>query len=458
MNSYFKKYLQTFLLSVDLFIMILIIINFDFSTINRLTFEYYYTFNYSILILFWIVVSFFTGTYSGSGITNFNIYNKKTFYTYVGWLFIVLIFHQHELYYLTQFGYQLIYFTAGLILVRFLYFGLILYFKQKDYLLNNIIIIGYNNTSKKLAQYIQKESVYANLIGFAEDSPNITEVSHYPIVSNIKNVISVAKMYKVHEIFSTIIPTEKNHLREIIHQAEDSCIRIKIVPDMFSSTSTDFSVMYNRAIPVISIHNEALDDIGNKIIKRIFDLLISTLVIVLIFPWLLPLIAILLKIDSRGPLFFSQKRTGKNNEIFNCYKFRTMRVNHDADMIQATKDDKRVTRLGKFLRKSSIDEFPQFINVFRGEMSIVGPRPLMIRHTEQYSKIVEQYMLRHFLKPGITGWSQINGLRGEIKNNTAIINRVRNDIWYFENWTLGLDIKIFVLTIVNMFKKDSNAY
>lgn len=163
-------------------------------------------------------------------------------------------------------------------------------------------------------------------------------------------------------------------------------------------------------------------------------------------------------LESRGPVFFSQLRSGKNNKIFHCLKFRSMKVNKNSDLQQATKGDMRITRIGRFIRKTSLDEFPQFINVLKGEMSLVGPRPHMVKHTSDYSKIVDQYMIRHFLKPGITGWAQVNGYRGEITNPEQIKKRVSNDLWYLENWNVWLDIRIMFLTVYNVFRGESNAY
>ncbi|MDQ3843533.1 MAG: sugar transferase, partial [Bacteroidota bacterium] len=163
-------------------------------------------------------------------------------------------------------------------------------------------------------------------------------------------------------------------------------------------------------------------------------------------------------LESPGPIFFVQLRSGKRNKPFRCLKFRSMYVNRESDLKQATKKDSRVTRVGSFLRKSSLDEFPQFINVFKGEMSLVGPRPHMIRHTEDYSKIVDDYMIRHFLKPGITGWAQVNGCRGEITLPSQIKKRVELDLNYLENWSLWLDIKIIFLTVYNIVKGDKQAY
>jgi len=177
-----------------------------------------------------------------------------------------------------------------------------------------------------------------------------------------------------------------------------------------------------------------------------------------VFTWLMPLMAILIKVNSRGPVFFRQQRSGKGNNVFTCLKFRTMRVNAEADELQATKGDVRITGMGRFLRKTNLDELPQFFNVLLGHMSVVGPRPHMLRHTEQYAALIDQFMVRHLIKPGITGWAQVHGFRGETSDTYKMEKRVEYDVWYIENWSLLLDLKIIVLTLGNMLKGEENAF
>lgn len=191
--------------------------------------------------------------------------------------------------------------------------------------------------------------------------------------------------------------------------------------------------------------------------KRTFDILFSLLVILFVFPIIFPLIALAIIISSPGPVFFIQRRTGLNNREFNCYKFRTMVVNNESDVLQAASGDPRVTALGKFLRNSNLDELPQFINVLKGEMSVVGPRPHMLKHTEEYSRLISNYMLRHTVKPGITGWAQINGFRGPTSELESMEKRVKMDLWYLKNMSLMIDLKIILLTVHNMITGDKNA-
>jgi putative colanic acid biosynthesis UDP-glucose lipid carrier transferase len=196
----------------------------------------------------------------------------------------------------------------------------------------------------------------------------------------------------------------------------------------------------------------------NSFFKRLFDVIFSLFIIIFVISWLFPILALVIKLESEGPVFFVQVRTGRNNKNFKCYKFRSMLLNNDSDKKQATRYDYRVTKTGAFLRKTSLDEFPQFFNVLIGNMSIVGPRPHMISHTEEYSQLTDKFKVRHSLKPGITGWAQIRGLRGEVTDKEAMIKRVDADVWYLKNWSFLLDIKIIFLTFWITLKGDKNAY
>ena len=213
-----------------------------------------------------------------------------------------------------------------------------------------------------------------------------------------------------------------------------------------------------ESIPLLAVRREPLQAAYNRALKRTFDILFSLGILLTIYPILYVVIGILIKATSPGPIFFKQKRTGLCGQEFECYKFRTMRVNADADKLQAAKDDPRKTRIGDFLRRTNLDEFPQFINVLRGEMSVVGPRPHMLKHTEQYSALIDKYMVRHLVKPGVTGWAQVTGYRGETKTLEQMEGRVKRDVWYIENWSFFLDLKIIVVTILNMSKGEKNAY
>jgi putative colanic acid biosynthesis UDP-glucose lipid carrier transferase len=209
---------------------------------------------------------------------------------------------------------------------------------------------------------------------------------------------------------------------------------------------------------VLEFRTIPLDDSINLVVKRIFDILFSIMVILFVMSWLTPILAFLIKIESKGPIFFKQLRNGYNYKSFNCIKFRSMIINDKADLIQVSKEDERITRIGRFMRKTSIDELPQFLNVLVGDMSVVGPRPHMLSHTDLYANKVDKFMVRHFVKPGITGLAQISGFRGEVESDKDIIGRVKFDIFYIENWSLFLDIKIIIKTIIRAIQGDEKAY
>ena len=201
-----------------------------------------------------------------------------------------------------------------------------------------------------------------------------------------------------------------------------------------------------------------LDEPINQFVKRSFDILFSLIVIIGILSWLTPLLGLIIRIESRGPVFFKQKRNGLDYKEFYCYKFRSMRPNPEAHLHQIRKGDPRVTRIGKFIRKTSIDELPQFINVLRGEMSVVGPRPHMVSHTHMYAEKIDKFMVRHFVKPGITGLAQVSGFRGEVEDDNFITNRVKYDIFYLENWSIIMDLRIIIRTVYNALGGEEKAY
>jgi len=235
-------------------------------------------------------------------------------------------------------------------------------------------------------------------------------------------------------------------------------IEFEIIPREHNLFPRGTNMEFYGDLPVLVLKDEPLHRLRNKIIKRTFDIFFSSLVILLIFPILLPVVALLIKRESPGPVFFIQKRTGYFNKPFRCFKFRTMKVNSDSDRKQATKGDNRITKIGAFLRKTNLDEFPQFFNVFLGHMSVVGPRPHMLNHTEDYARLIDDFMIRHQVKPGITGWAQINGYRGPTETVNKMAKRVEYDVWYIENWGFLLDIKCIIRTVTNMFKGEENAF
>lgn len=265
----------------------------------------------------------------------------------------------------------------------------------------------------------------------------------------------------VHEVFLVNSPDLSEYTEDIINEANFQCVALNIVPTadkLFMNGTSKPSDVLVMDLPVLRSHKHSLNEMENRFKKRVVDIFVSSFVIVFILSWMIPLIGLIIKLQSPGPIFFRQARSGRNNETFGCLKFRSMVVNKDSNSKQASKGDKRITPIGQFLRKTSLDEFPQFINVFLGHMSIVGPRPHMLSHTEHYSKLIHQYMVRHYVKPGITGWAQVNGYRGETNEPGLMAKRVEYDLEYMNNWSVGLDIKIIFMTAFNMAKGEKNAY
>lgn len=262
----------------------------------------------------------------------------------------------------------------------------------------------------------------------------------------------------VHELYCSLPSDRKDEILAIMDYCENNLIRFYSVPHVRNYIKRQLQLELLGEVPVLSIRTEPLQNPLNRFVKRLFDLTCSAIFLLTIFPFMYLIVGIIIKLTSPGPIFFKQERNGENGKIFKCYKFRSMKVNALSDTMQATKNDPRKTKFGNFLRKSNLDEMPQFINVFRGEMSIVGPRPHMLKHTEEYSRLINKYMMRHLVKPGITGWAQVTGFRGETKELSQMEGRVKRDLWYIENWTFLLDIRIMIKTVTNMFQGEKNAY
>ncbi len=411
--------------------------------------------------IIWLLLSFFLRTYADKIILNFEYFTKRTTQVYLLWIICMLVY----LFFSREFIISRLFivttissFGVGLLVNRFIYLGIKSYFKNSGYLVKKIIILGYNDTAKKLAKYFEEDGLNTELLGFIEDNKNIRELSHYPVLADIANTLTVAKEMGVQEIFSTITPEQNKSIYDLMYESEKECIRFKIVPNLSMFITREVHIDYFGDLPILSLRSEPLDDVGNRLKKRALDIVVSFLVIVFILSWLIPILGLLIFLESGTPVFFSQLRTGKNKKAFRCLKFRSMKYNKDADLKQASQNDSRITNIGKFIRKTSLDEFPQFINVFKGEMSLVGPRPHMLKHTSDYSEVVYDYMIRQFIKPGISGWAQIHGYRGEITNPEQIQMRVNKDLWYLENWTLWLDIQILFLTIYHVIRGDKNAF
>ncbi|MEG0252537.1 MAG: undecaprenyl-phosphate glucose phosphotransferase [Muribaculaceae bacterium] len=319
-----------------------------------------------------------------------------------------------------------------------------------------IIIIGGGSTGVKLLNELSVDAGYGyKVMGFFDDSTKNKCVENYK--GRIDDVEQFVKDNLIDEMYCTIQSDNDDDVMRLIKISENNAVDFYFVPQISKRLTRRFELFSIGNVPVLSLRPNPLNLTINKLIKRLFDIVFSSVVLIC-SPIILIPVSIAIKMSSRGPILFKQKRTGYRGSEFTCYKFRTMKVNNDSDKRQATKDDPRKTKIGEFLRKSSIDELPQFYNVWRGDMSVVGPRPHMVKHTKDYSVLIDKYMVRHVIKPGITGWAQVNGLRGQTQQLWQMEKRVEHDMWYTENWNLMLDFKIIFLTVYRAFKGDKNAF
>ena len=331
-------------------------------------------------------------------------------------------------------------------------------YRRKGYNFKRVVIVGAGKNGMELYQVMKDDLSYGfNICGFFDD--NIALKDALPnYLGSTKEVGDYVLKHEIDEIYCTLPGTNDGYIVLLLNFAEKHMIRLYIVPEFYRNVKKSMVMEMMESIPLLTIRREPLQSMYNRCLKRAFDLLFSSVVLLTIYPILYVILGVLIKLSSPGPILFRQKRTGLYGRDFECYKFRTMRVNAEADTLQAVKDDPRKTRIGNFLRKSNLDEFPQFVNVFLGDMSVVGPRPHMLKHTEQYSALIDKYMVRHLVKPGVTGWAQVTGYRGETKTLEQMEGRVKRDVWYIENWTFFLDLKIIIVTVLNMFKGEKNAY
>lgn len=315
------------------------------------------------------------------------------------------------------------------------------------------VIIGYTPEAIQLKNLFETRNDYGyRFLGYFSDKKSN---------QNIKGKLADLKPFvienNVHEIYCSLNEISNVDLKDLIDFADENNKTIKFIPDTKEIFSKNLKIDYYDFFPVLSLKKTILHEPLIKIFKRFFDIVFSLLVVMLLLSWLVPLLAILIKLESKGPVFFKQGRPGIDENEFFCYKFRSMRINGTTEN-ETSKNDPRVTRIGKFMRKSSIDEMPQFLNVLRGDMSVVGPRPHLWAQNKSYGKKIKKYMVRHCVKPGITGLAQVSGCRGEIETEKDMINRVNFDIFYIENWSLILDLEIIVQTVVNIFKGEEKAY
>ena len=327
----------------------------------------------------------------------------------------------------------------------------------------SVVFVGASSNMMDLYQEMMSDpSCGYRIKGYFDDTPSSLFPTDIPYLGEIDQIIPYLdspENESVQQLYCCLPSKREKEIRKIINYCENHLVRFFSVPNVRNYLKRKMNMELLGDVPILYIREEPLQQLDCRIIKRTFDIVCSGIFLCTLFPVIYIIVAIIIKATSPGPVFFKQKRSGLNGKEFYCYKFRSMKVNAMSDTLQATEHDPRKTKFGDFMRKTNIDELPQFINVFIGDMSLVGPRPHMLKHTEEYSELIGNYMVRHLIKPGITGWAQVNGCRGETKELYQMEERVRKDIWYLENWSFWLDIRIMWLTVRNMIMhNEKNAY
>jgi putative colanic acid biosynthesis UDP-glucose lipid carrier transferase len=407
--------------------------------------------------LSWLIISFYTSFYivfrytKLSKIVSLLIVQLGTFF--LAYFAYFSIFKEG-----TTIGNQtqtLTFLFSGIILVKFLFIYALKKYRIGGGNFRDVIIIGGNQSIESLTNLFNLRSDLGyRFKGYFSDS----DVTREKYLGEIDKSFKYITENRVDEVFCSISELSKKEINNIIHFGEKNNIIVKLIPNSKGLFSKGMVLDYYDYIPILSLKKLPFDNPLIKYSKRLFDILFSSLIIVFILSWVSVILFILIKLETKGPLIFKQLRDGLNGKQFECYKYRSMGVNKEAHKIQATKEDIRVTRIGKFIRKTSIDELPQFINVLKGDMSVVGPRPHMTSQSKKYAKMVDKYFVRNLVKPGVTGLSQVRGYRGEIEEVSDMENRVRLDIFYINNWSFVLDLKIIIQTLFNAVKGEEKAY
>lgn len=368
--------------------------------------------------------------------------------------------------------FKVVYFNRTIILtpvflftiLNLLFFSILTKYKKHRYATNsdaNVLMIGGRRKWNQLLNFSNTiQSLGYETIGFLNDNKQKRFIikDNNKLLGQVKDLPKVLDAKKIDEIFINSSSLNRHEIQSVIEVADNRGIRVNLIPEAPFINGTIFKTSELNGFPIFRHREIPLDNFNNYLLKRFFDTVFSASVLIFLSPLYL-LIAMLIYIDNRGPIMYTPIRKGEEGKPFKCYKFRSMSVCDDPvnGKVSTIKDDPRITRIGKYLRKYDLDELPQFYNVLRGEMSVVGPRPHRINLQTDFRKIVNDYMVRHFVRPGITGWAQVNGWRGPTGTIKQKKERIKHDLWYIENWSLWLDVKIIFLTIFSK-KTRENAF
>ena len=443
----YSGYIRPFSYALDLIIINFLAYIFLLDSLNEI---YYHIF----ISISWIIIAWNIGFYEVYRFTNAIEILSKSFKQYI--FFLIINFSYLGIFLALSAPTQMLKFvTLAIVLISIFKFSLYYLLRRFRVVFGGnfrrVVIVGHGKDVNELAEFFNKNLDYGYKLVKVFDTKGAKK-------EQLENCQKFVLENKIDEIYCALSDLTNVEINNFIDFTDNNLKTLKFLPDRKAVLARNAVFDYYGYIPIISSRNIPLDKASNKAVKRLFDIVFSLGIIIFILSWLTPILALLIKLESNGSVFFKQKRNGLNYLEFNCYKFRSMRKNEIADLEQVSKNDPRITIIGQFIRKTSIDELPQFFNVLLGDMSVVGPRPHMVSHTEMYARSVNKFMVRHFIKPGITGLAQTNGYRGEIETERDIIYRVKYDIFYLEKWSLLLDLKVIFLTVFNAIKGDKKAY
>lgn len=460
MKHRFSSYLKYITFSGDILalnlVWVLLYVTGHF-VVSHETYEKSWPYFLIIVNVSWIVITLYTRPYREVRVYSESELIRDVFYiVFQHFLVTGTAIYMFNFRPIHKWGPPLVYLSLFLIILvwRLAQLYLLYRYRKRGNNYRKVVIIGYGTLSKHLKSFFETHPEFGyTLLGYFDD-----RVSSNDCLGKIEDVESYFTQEQIDEVYCCLPYMKYGEVKRIVDLCDDYYVKVKIITDFRAFFSKGLALDRYDRIPILNVSSIPLDDRRNQAVKRTFDFIFSLFFVIAIFSWLFPIVALIIKLDSSGPVIFKQKRTGRDNKDFYCLKFRTMKVNKESDTQQATKYDNRITKVGAFLRKSSLDELPQFLNVLVGDMSVVGPRPHMLKHTLEYSKQVGKFMMRHSVKPGVTGLAQSMGYRGETKTISDMRNRFKLDKFYIENWTFWLDIKIIFLTVVSLIRGSDKAY
>lgn len=427
----------------------------DFGEPPDLYLYFFVTFN-----LAWIGASLFNNAYDTRKLVQLEAFAQSFFTTLFMQVFLVLAFIVGVKADVSREFLLYTYFTGvpAILCFRAILLLAYRYYNNMTYTIRKIAIVGNDTAINELYDFFDahRTNVYRFL---ADLDPKLSQKKRDKIIQEtLEDLKGTCLQEGINEVYVSLPLVSEEIIQDMADFADDNFIYFRMVTDFAFMGRRPLNVEFFGHIPILSLRKEPLSTVFNQSLKRIFDIAFSLFIIVLVFPVLYPIVALAIKLESKGPVLFKQLRSGKSNQEFLCYKFRTMTVNEEAEEKQAAKNDQRVTKVGRWLRRTSLDEFPQFFNVLKGDMSVVGPRPHMLKHTDEYGRSINKYLFRHFITPGITGHAQVNGYRGETADPELMRKRIEYDTWYIENWSFLLDLKIILLTVWNVLRGEERAY